>query len=115
MVRAGIFDDFKGATTLLVWGDKSDMEALLAGLSALRRGERSALLLGEGNKSVSVTSVAAPATEWSHLRLEGNSLRWDCSTDILELAEDLVRPLLDGAGHQFLGINGCAEQAIIAR
>jgi len=109
MLKAGVFDDFKGATTLLLWGDRDGMEALFASLSALRdtRGEFAIHGL--------IVCYTPEKSEGSTLRMEGNDLRWFCSGDLLKLAAGLVEPLLDGAGHQFLDVDGLAEQVIIAR
>jgi hypothetical protein len=46
---------------------------------------------------------------------EEGGFRWECSHDTIQLAADLVEPLLRGAGHQFLDVTGLAEQVIIAR
>lgn len=114
MLKTGLFDDFKGAKTLLLWGDEEGMAALLVGLSALQNPQGRPLLLDQGNIPLSICSVAAPAS-WSNLRRHGDSLQWECSGAMLELAEDLVRPLIKGAGHQYLEVTGEAEQVIISR
>jgi hypothetical protein len=113
MLKAGVFDDFKGATTLLLWGDREGMEVLLASLSALRdtRGEFAI----DGPEAGLTVSYAADKSEGSTLQTEGSSLRWDCSGETVELAADLVEPLLHGVGHQFLDVDGLAEQVIISR
>lgn len=114
MLNAAVFDDFKGATTLLVWGDGEGMETLLAGLSAVRDGKNTELVIDGPNGGLVVSSVAERG-EVSTLDAEGKRLRWVCSPDAIELAADLVEPLLDGAGHQFLDVSGLAEQVVIAR
>jgi hypothetical protein len=38
MLKAGVFDDFKGATSLLIWGDHGGISSLLTSFSALRDG-----------------------------------------------------------------------------
>ena len=114
MLNAGVFDDFKGATTLLLWGDEDGMAALFAGLSALREGKRNELAIEGADTRLTVRS-ASDRTEWSTLRKEEGGVCWECSHDTIELATDLVEPLLRGAGHQFLDVTGLAEQVIIAR
>jgi hypothetical protein len=114
MLNAGVFDEFKGATTLLLWGDVEGMAALFAGLSALREGTRNELVIDETDTRLTVCS-ASRRTEWSTLRKEEGGFRWECSHDTIELAADLVEPLLRGAGHQFLDVTGLARQVIIAR
>jgi hypothetical protein len=113
MLKAGVFDDFKGATTLLLWGDQEGMGALLASLSALRdtRGEFAI----EGPEAGLIVCHASDKSDGSTLRTEGNGWRWVCSDDVVKLAAGLVEPLLHGAGHQFLDVDGLAEQVIIAR
>jgi hypothetical protein len=114
MLKTGLFDHFKGAKTLLLWGDGRGMTGLLLGLSALRNPQGRLLSLDEGNIPLSICSVAGPAS-WSNLKRDGEGLRWECSGAMLELAEDLVRPLIEGAGHQYLEVTGEAEQVIISR
>jgi hypothetical protein len=114
MLRAGAFKEFKGATTLLLWGDKTGMQSLLGGLSALRKRYTNELEL-EGNNGKLAISRLVRGSGKSHLTRKDGSLLWRCSTDILELAEDLVRPLLAQPGHQFLEVDGLAEQIIISR
>jgi hypothetical protein len=113
MLKAGVFDDFKGATTLLLWGDREGMGALLTSLSALRdtRGEFAV----EGPDGGLTVCYASDKNEGSTLRTEGNCFRWVCSGEALKFAADLIEPLLSGAGHQFLDVDGLAEQVIIAR
>ena len=114
MLKAAVFDEFKGSRTLLLWGDDAGMKALLAGLSALRRAERVELLLDEEDTRLTICSVASPG-KLSRLRREGEGLLWECSADTLQIAEDLVRPLVNEAGHQFLDASGIAEQVIISK
>lgn len=114
MLKAGLFDDFKGAKTLVLWGDEQGMAALLAGMWALRHDPEHDLLLGDGDIRLTVRLVAAPGDR-SHLRPDGDGLQWECSGETLEHAEYLVRPLLNGAGQQYLDVSGQAEQVIISR
>jgi hypothetical protein len=114
MLKAGVFDDFKDATTLLLWGDEQGMVTLHAGLSALREGRTQELAIGSPEAGLTV-SLASGKSRWSTLRKEEGMLRWECSQDTIGLAADLVEPLLCGAGHQFLNVDGLAEQVVIAR
>ena len=113
MLKAGVFDDFKGATTLLVWGDREGMATLLGGLSALRDGNRDEFAIDGPDGRLTVRSCDEP--ERSTLQMESSGFQWGCSRDTIELAADLIEPLLHGAGHQFLDVDGLAEQVIIAR
>jgi hypothetical protein len=114
MLNAGVFDDFNGATTLLLWGDKDGMAALFAGLSALREGKRDELTIDGADTQLTVCLVTDKA-EASTLFKGDGGLRWKCSRPTIGLVADLVEPLLDGPGHQFVGVAGLAEQVIIAR
>jgi hypothetical protein len=114
MLKADVFDEFKGATTLLLWGDQEGMAALFAGLSGLREGTRSELAIDGAGTRVTLCS-ASRGTLWSTLRKEEGGLRWECSHDTIALAANLVEPLLRAAGHQFLDVTGLADQVIIAR
>jgi hypothetical protein len=114
MIQARICDDFKGATTLLLWGDREGMASLLDDFSALCTGKRNAFVIDgpDGDLTVCLTSQKDGS---STLTMKANGLRWDCSRQTVALAADLVEPLLRGAGHQYLDANGLAEQIIIAR
>ena len=90
------------------------MAALFAGLSALREGTRNELAIDGADSRLTICS-ASRRTQWSTLRKEEGGFRWECSRDTIESAANLVEPLLRGAGHQFLDVNGLAEQVIIAR
>jgi hypothetical protein len=114
VLNAGVFDDFKGAATLLLWGDEEGMAALFSGLSDLREGQRNELAIDGADTQVTVRS-ASDRTQWSTLRNEEGGVCWECSQDMIELATDLIEPLLRRAGHQFLDVTGLAEQVIIAR
>lgn len=114
MLNAGVFDDFKGATTLLLWGNEEGMAVLFAGLSALRDGNRNEWVIDGADTRLTMCS-ASRETERSELQKEEAGVRWACSRDTFGLAADLVEPLLHGAGHQFLDVTGLAEQVIIAR
>jgi len=46
MLKAAVFDDFKGATTLVVWGDGEGMSALLRGFNGLRVGNDDEFAIG---------------------------------------------------------------------
>ena len=114
MLKAGIFDDFKGATTLLLWGDEEGVASLFSGLSDLKDGKRTELAV-EGPGPVLTVRMKGEGTGSSTLGRSAGGLRWECSPDILKLACDLTEPLLKSVGHQFLDVDGLAEQVVIAR
>jgi hypothetical protein len=111
MLKAGVFDDFKGATTLLLWGDREGMATLSVSFSRLRDGTLNEFFIdgSEGGLTVCLEQ------DGSTLQASRNGVRWGCSSETAALAADLVEPLLQRAGHQFLDVDGLAEQVIIAR
>ncbi len=113
MLRAGVFSEFKGSTTLLLWGDKEGMAGLLADLLRLQEGTEAEFAIGGGTCLI----IASASSEWSWSRLakDESGFRWFCSNDILEQAVQSIEPLLCGAGHQFLDVSGLAQQVIISR
>ncbi len=113
MLRAGIFEELKGARTLLLWGDEAGMRQLSDVLSALRRGEPKELLL-DGCETRLTLSVAAGPWWWSRLRKGNDGLHWECSAEMIETAQDYVAPLIGKAGHQYLDTSGLAEQVVIS-
>ena len=115
MLKAGLFEQFKGATTLLLWGDEQGMQTLLDRLSDVRTGKTVESLISEGKTRLTI-SHAEGDTKVSELNVRGSDgLCWRCSDETLQLAEGLVEPLLTQTGHQFLDVDGQAAQVIIAR
>ncbi len=115
MLKTGLFDDFKGAATLLIWGDEEGMTVLLAGLTAVRDGKRKDLTI-DGVELPLTVCRSSGGEEPSSFREDENGFRWQCSHETVALAADLVEPLATtGAGHQFLEVNGLAEQVIICQ
>lgn len=110
MLKAGVFDDFKGATTLLFWGDAEGMVSLRSNLDALRLGNGTEFAIDSPAGSVTIKEG-----EGSTLISDGGALCWRCSRETVDLAADLTAPLVNQAGHQFLDVSGIAEQVIIAR
>ena len=110
MLKAAVFEDFKGATTLLLWGDGEGMASLYRALNAL--------CAGNGNDFAidgPAGGVIIAQGESSRLTREERRLRWHCPRETVELAAGLVEPLISAAGHQFLDVSGLAEQVVIAR
>jgi len=110
MLRAAVFDHLKGATTLLLWGDREGIAALLRGFDALRIGHGDEFAI-DGLKG-GLTIIEG---EGSTLTGNGANLCWRCSREMMELAVDLIEPLLKGGGHQYLDVRGIAKQLIISR
>lgn len=99
MLKAGVFDDFKGATTLLLWGDGEGMGGLLASFSALRDTRREFVV--EGPETGLIVCYAPAKSEGTTLLREATGFRWFCSDEVVKLAAGLVEPLLHRSGHQF--------------
>lgn len=110
MLRAGVFDDFKGATTLLLWGDADGMASLRSSLDAIRAGNSTEFVIDGPADGLTIVQG-----EGSTLVNENGTLRWRCSRETIDLAVELIGPLVIHAGHQFLDLSGAAEQVIIAR
>jgi hypothetical protein len=110
MLNAGVFEDFKGAKTLLLWGDADGMASLRSSLDAIRAGTSTAFVIDGPAGSVTISEG-----EGSTLTSDAGALCWRCSRETVDLAADLTAPLVNQAGHQFLGVSGMAEQVIIAR
>lgn len=110
MLKAGVFDDFKGATTLLLWGDAEGIVSLRSNLDALRLGNSTGFGIDGPAGSVTIKEG-----EGSTLTSDGGALCWRCSRQTVDAAAELTAPLVSQAGHQFLSVSGMAEQVIIAR
>ncbi|MBP2276881.1 MULTISPECIES: hypothetical protein [Sphingomonas] len=110
MLKAGVFDDFKGATTLLLWGDAEGMVSLRSSLDALRFGNSTGFAIDGPAGTVTIKQG-----ESSTLTSDGGALCWRCSRETIDLAADLTAPLVSRAGHHFLDVGGMAERVIIAR
>ena len=91
------------------------MEELLGGVASLLTLGRSEFSV-DGPEHALAICLVDDASSTSTLQLDENGFRWTCSHDVLELAKDYIEPLrdLDGAGHQYLEIEGLAEQVVIA-
>jgi len=110
MLKAGVFDDFKGATTLLLWGDAQGMVSLRSSLDALRLGNSTGSAIDGPAGGVTIKKG-----EGSTLTSDGGGLCWRCSRETIDLVADLIAPLVNQIGHQYLDVSGLAEQVIIAR
>ena len=110
MLSAGIFDDFKGATTLLLWGDAEGMASLRSSIDAVRAGKSAKFAIDGPAGGLTIMQG-----EGSTLANDSGVLGWRCSRETMDLAADLTETLVNQAGHQFLDVSGLAEQVIIAR
>ena len=110
MLQARLFDDFKGARTLLLWGDVDGMRALEHGLERIVNGDSEALVGDDQNPLVlGVTGRLDPSYVTANA-----GLRWTCSIEVFERAKSSIEPLLREHGHQYVDATGDAEQVIIS-
>lgn len=110
MLQARLLEDFKGARTLLVWGDTDSMRVLDHGLKSVINGDDEALVGDDHNPLI----LRVAAREHSYVATEAGLLRWECTIDTLQRAKGLVGPLLREDGHQYVDARGDAEQVIIS-
>jgi hypothetical protein len=117
-LRFGVFDEFKGATTLLLWGDdalpalRDLFRDLDAGKSRSVRLESLQWALPQGNCAVRITKVRDAA---ERVRVRRTSQRTkvelDLTRDELKRFADLIEPLIAGAiGHQYLDLDTPEQQ-----
>jgi hypothetical protein len=114
MLQAGLFPGFKGADSLLIWGDAEGIADLRTALSALCRGARSELrIIGPDNNLLIKVSGA---NRHSALTRSDGGLEWTCSRTMIDEAEGLVAGL-EGASseHQYIAASGLACQVIVSK
>lgn len=110
MLQARLLDDFKGSPTLLVWGNSADMASLLDQIRSLDVG-RPVARIGHGENTVTFILSAQPGR--SHVRTDAG-ISWECSEDTLRRTADLIGPLLNSTGHQYVDADGQAEEVVIS-
>lgn len=114
MLQAGLFPDFKGARTLLLWGDADGIAELHSAVIALSRGDTSEIQLG-GDPNISIMS-SDTGERPSELSQSERGLTWLCSRSELIEVEALIDGLDDASsGHQFIDIVGLADQLIVSK
>jgi hypothetical protein len=114
MLQAGLFRDFKGADSLLIWGDAEGIADLHTALSALFGGVRSDLRISgpDGNLLIKVTGAGRHST----LKESDGGLEWTCSRTMIDEAEGLVAGLeAASSGHQYIDLSGLARQVIVSK
>ena len=110
MLQARLIDDLKGSPTLLFWGDNADMATLLDHLRGLDT-DRPVARIGQGENTVTVNFSALSGR--SHIK-SGATACWECSEDTIARTADLIGPLLNAAGHQFVDADGHADVVVIS-
>lgn len=114
MLQAGLFPDFKGTATLLIWGDFEGIAALRAAIVALSRRDTSHIQIGgEVDLSVSLFEESETHSELSRL---GGGLEWTCARRIFVDAEALLAEMDEAeTGHHYFDISGLAAQVIVSK
>lgn len=111
MLQAAVLPEFKGADTLLLWGDSDDIAELRHATTALRHGEVPTIKIGD--LSISASSDDAQRSELSR---SGDGLSWTCPKAILIEVEALLTSLDEvSCGHQFIDVAGLVDQVIFAK
>ncbi|MEJ6789583.1 hypothetical protein BrevBR_08505 [Brevundimonas sp. BR2-1] len=105
-----MFDDFNGSAILLLWGDNADMAVLLDQVRSLDK-DRHTVQVGHGENTITIM-VSAEAGR-SHVRSDA-VISWECCKDTLRRTADLIGPLLNSTGHQFVDADGQAEEVVIS-
>lgn len=110
MLQARLFDDFKGSTVLLFWGDNADMAVLLDQVRSLDE-DRPIAHIGHGEHTVTIKFSARAGR--SHVRSDGG-MSWECAEETLRRIANLIDPLLTSTGHQFVDADGQVEEVVIS-
>ena len=110
MLQARLFDDFKGSTVLLVWGDNADMAVLLDQVRSLDK-DRPIAYVGHGENTVTITFSREAGR--SHVS-SGPAMSGECAGDTLRRMAELIDPLLNSTGHQFVDADGQVDEVVIA-
>ena len=110
MLQVRLFDDFKGSTVLLFWGDNADMAVLLDQVRSLDR-NRPTAQIGHGENTATIMLSAEVGR--SHVRSDA-VISWECGEVTLRQMADLIDPLLNSTGHQFVDADGQVEEIVIS-
>ena len=121
MLRAGYFEDFNGADTLLIWGDDQGLvrlQQLLARLPS-RTGKCVAIQEIEGVQIRPGLTIMFELGS-NELRVDSNGAEVavvaSCSTDLLATFADMIARLADPkhrTGHQYLDWPGSTSIEVI--
>lgn len=117
-MQARLCPEFKGVDTLLIWGDDTDIEGLLAGLIALASGSQAVWVAPHARDRTGLTITAAHEVEQlSDVTVDGDGVQWTCSSDVVAHAGQLVAALTSAAsGHQYIDAAGpSVTQVMIAK
>lgn len=111
MLNVGLFPNFKGADTLLFWGDAQGIAELRGSIAELSGGRASTITVDGVSVSVSKRDLQS-----SELSRTSDGLVWVCAPKVFVEAEALLAGLDDAAsGHQFIAVTGVADQVIVSK
>jgi hypothetical protein len=123
-LRFGVFEGFKGATTLLIWGDDEGIAHLRAVFGEFANGRRHAASLQEMPWATAIDGtrlnlrVARNGDDKMSVALAGTHIDWKCSSEHFAESADKVAALLSPAcesGHQYLDTRGEALQVMVSK
>lgn len=116
MLRCAFFRDFKGANTLLVWGNNDDAVRLRAGLLAFREDQRAAFCVEGGPGLTRLELQLLSGDGLSRIRGTEEDVVWSCSREALSHAIAIIEPLTTASdGHQYVDVRGgLASQIVIS-
>lgn len=110
MLKIGLFQNFKGADTVLIDGTPSDIEDLSKSLAEV-----------VVSKAVAVHEVAAVAPRYPVALFAATAspgtrgLWWKCSSEEIETIQGKLGPLTQGGkGHQYFDLEGTNIQLMIS-
>jgi hypothetical protein len=110
MLRVGLFNDFKGADTILVWGDAEGFQELHSTVLALLDGQEQTATVGSGRTTLTIDVEDSGGFGLSRLisdPIDANSLRWTCSQSLLDNTAGLLAGLATATnGHQYVDVSG---------
>jgi hypothetical protein len=124
ILRFSVFEDFKGETTLLLWGDDEGIAQLHAVLAELADGRRSAASPHEMPWATAIDgtrfklSVAQDGRDTMSVTSPGTYVDWQCAPENFAEFADKVAALRSSTGesaHQYLDVRGEALQVMVSR
>jgi hypothetical protein len=121
MLRAGYFENLRGANTLLIWGDEQGLGRLQQLLARLSSGTRTSAAIQEIEEvhigpSLRIMFEAGPNELRVHRSVADIAIVASCSADLLAAFADKVARLADPkrrAGHQYLEWPGAASIVVM--
>lgn len=107
MLRHAYFKDFSSGPALLIWGGADDMRRLADAFWTAANEEETVVLgevpgcLSADGMIVRLETVRRPVGIWRD-RSDPNLFHWEADPESWGQFADLVEPLCEGTGHQYL-------------